>query len=138
MNLPAQRQLDPLTDGLLIVSSAERAVLYANPAARRMLPLTTGQPLAGQWLHNQISAIQRGYLKAPLIFEIDVPGPNGLSTPDQKQIQVTLLPSPLGNDFIALLKNITEQEMYENLPGNLVSMLDSAQHARQRESLARA
>ncbi|MEI7431159.1 MAG: ATP-binding protein [Betaproteobacteria bacterium] len=120
MNLNMQRLFDSLKDGLLIVSSDALEVLYANQAARTILPLTIGKPLSGAWMHSQINAIQRGYLKPPLTFEIDLPRQNQAA----EQIQVTLLSSPVGSDFIAVLKNITADQMYENVISNLAEMLD--------------
>jgi signal transduction histidine kinase len=131
MNPKMQRLFDSLKDGLLIVSPVNREIRYANQAARAMLPVTVGKPLSGGWMHSQISAIQRGYLKPPLIFEIDLPGPSQA----EDQVQVTLLPSPVGNDFIAILKNISDEQAYQNVISNLAEMLDCEFRGPMREFL---
>jgi signal transduction histidine kinase len=132
MNPKMQRLFDSLRDGLLIVSPVNREILYANQAAQAMLPVTIGKPLSGGWMHSQISAIQRGYLKPPLIFEIDLPG----QSQAEDQIQVTLLPSPVGDDFIAILKNVSDEQAYENVISNLAEMLDCEFREPMREFLA--
>ncbi|MEI7612587.1 MAG: hypothetical protein WCK63_06740 [Betaproteobacteria bacterium] len=131
MNPNMQHLFNSLKDGLLIVSPDEREVLYANEAARKILPLTIGKPLSGDWINSQITGFQRGYLKPPLTYEIS------LSRQDQptEQIQVTLLASPVGGDFIAVLNNITTDQMYENVIGNLAEMLDCDFRAPMQEFL---
>jgi signal transduction histidine kinase len=129
MNLNMQRLFDSLKDGILIISPVEYGVLYANQAARAMLPVSPGQPLLVEWMHSQISAIERGFLKPPLTFEISLPGLNSLSD----QIQVTLLPSPVGKDFVVILKNISDEQRYENVISNLAEMLDCEFHVPMRE-----
>lgn len=51
---------DRIKDALLLVASNGK-VLYANPAAHAILPLTIGDPVLGDWLGGQINAVQRGY-----------------------------------------------------------------------------
>ena len=131
MNPKMQRLFDSLKDGVLIVSPVGREVLYANQAAQAMLPVTIGKPLLGEWMHSQLSAIQRGYLKPPLIFVRGLPGQRQV----EDQIQVTLLPSPVGNDFVAILKNVSDEQAYENVISNLAEMLDCEFRGPMREFL---
>lgn len=126
-----QRLFDSLKDGLLILSPVASAVIYANQAARKMLPVTLGEPFSGVLMQSQIIAIQRGYLKTPLTFEIDLPGQNQPA----EQIQITLLPSPVGNDFVAILKKNTHEHIYENVINNFAEMLDCEFHDPMQEFL---
>ena len=120
MNLNMQSLFDNLSEGLLIISALECEVVYANQAAISMLPVVIGKPLAGGWMKSRVHAIQRGYIKPPHVFEPELPE----DQPAGDQIAVTLLRSPVGNDFIAILKNKTAERTYENVIKNLAEMLD--------------
>jgi len=110
---------DRMKDALLLVASSGK-VLYANPAAHAILTLTIGDPVPGDWLGGQINAVQRGYLKLPLIFEIDLPNPSGMAD----RVRVTLLPSPARGNLLVLLTRTNTDNLLENEIGNLADMLD--------------
>jgi|GEM_PF-1500325 len=118
MDQNIQLLFDRLRDALLLVSSTG-TVLYANPAAQAILSATVGKPLSIEWLRSQIIAVQRGYLKTPLTFEID------LSQEDEciDQVEVTLLPSPARSNFIMVMKSINAERLHANELGNLSEML---------------
>lgn len=119
MNRNIRLLFDNLKDGLLIVSPAG-VVQFANVTARALVQIAIGKPLAGEWLRSQLMAIERGYLNPPLTFDIAVPG----QTDAADCMQVTILPSPVGRDFVVLMKNLTAEQCYENVIGNLAEMLD--------------
>lgn len=131
MNRHMELLFDSLKEGLFMVAATGR-ILYANPAARAALPIVIGEPLPGEWLQNQITAIRKEYLKPPLRFEIDLLRDS--AHPDR--MQITLLPSPAGSDFIVLMQNITAEHLYENAIGNLAEMLDSEFRAPMKQFLA--
>jgi hypothetical protein len=119
MNRNIRILFDSLKDGLLIVAPGGE-VQFANVAARALVPIVIGKQLSGEWLRTQLMAIQRGYLKPPLTFDITVPGQ--IDAADR--MRVTILPSPIGQDFVVLMKNVTTEQRYENVIGNLAEMLD--------------
>jgi signal transduction histidine kinase len=109
---------DLLSDALLLVSSTG-VVLYANPAAQEIMPTTLGKPLSSDWLRSQITAVQRGYLKTPLTFDIDL----SHDAECTDQVQVTLLPSPARSNFIVVMKSVNAKRLHANELGNLSEML---------------
>lgn len=119
MNRNIRILFDNLKDGLLIVSPAGE-VQFANVAARSLVHVVIGKQLAGEWLRSQLMAIERGYLSPPLTFDLTVPG----QTDAADRMRVTILPSPIGRDFVILMKNITAEQRYENVISNLAEMLD--------------
>jgi signal transduction histidine kinase len=119
MNRNIRYLFDSIKDGLLIVSPGGE-VQFANLAARAIFPVTVGKQLQGEWLRSQLMAIERGYLKAPLSFDITVPG----QADAVDRMQITLLSSPIGKDFVVLMKNLTAEQLYENVINNLAEMLD--------------
>lgn len=120
MNRNMQSLFENLKDGLLIVSGSDARVLYANAAARSMQTFALGEPLTGDWLSRHIADIQHGYEQPPISFEIDLPTPGDAVD----RIRVTLVPSPVGSDFIVLLNNLTDAAAYDNVINNLAEMLD--------------
>jgi signal transduction histidine kinase len=113
------RQLfDNLDDGVAIVSP-EAILRYANKAALKVLPATLGEILPADNIRHQLQAARAGYVKLPLSVEIDAPG----HKIDPDRLRATLLPAPVGDDYVLLLSNITESQLYENTVGNLAEIL---------------
>jgi hypothetical protein len=115
-----QTLFDSLQDAILVVS-ANDMVAYANSAARKILPLTAGEPLSIESVQGQINAVKRGYLKPPLSFEIDLG-----TAPKAEQIRVTLLLSPIPSEFIVIMQKATAEKKYQNAISNLAEMIDSS------------
>ncbi|MEI7612031.1 MAG: PAS domain-containing protein [Betaproteobacteria bacterium] len=111
---------DCLSEGLLIISARSGNVTYANPTAISMLQISDISKFNGEWLDHQVIAIQRGYLKLPARFEIN--GPAVRAQPER--IQVTLVPSPLDSDIVAVMKDLTSEKSLENMVDNLAEVLD--------------
>lgn len=113
-----QLLFDRLNEGLLLISSVG-SVLYANPAAQEIMPTVSGEMLSTEWLLSQISAVQRGYLKLPLTFDVDLQREDA----SVDHVQVTLLASPARSNFIALIKNVSAEQQYANELDNFSEML---------------
>lgn len=111
---------DSLQDAILVVS-ANDVVVYFNSAAGAILPLTVGEPLPILSVQGQINAVKRGYLKAPLSFEIDLK--SGSKT---EHVRATLLLSPRPSEFIVIMQKATAEKMYQNAVSNLAEMIDSS------------
>jgi K+-sensing histidine kinase KdpD len=118
MDQNIQLLFDRLNEGILLVSS-NGVVLYANPAAEEIMPAVVGEMLSAEWLLNQISATQRGYLKLPQNFDVDLP--RGDSSADH--VQITLLASPARSNFIVVMKNVSAERQLANELGNLSEMI---------------
>jgi len=130
MNPNMHMLFDSLQDAILVVSANDR-VAYANSAARKVLPLTIGEPLSIESVQGQINAVKRGYLRPPLSFEIDLG-----TAPKAEQIRVTLLLSPKPSDFIVIMQKATAEIMYQNAIGNLAEMIDCSYDAPMERFLA--
>ncbi len=120
MNPHMKALFESLQEALLIVS-ATGETLYANPVAQEILQISAGANYSSEWLQSQIRAIHQGYLKLPLTFQVELPR----RSEHADQIQVTLLQSPAGSNFIVVMKNITAEQLYQNAVGNLAEMLHS-------------
>lgn len=109
---------DRLQEGLLLVSSGG-VVLYANPAAKEIMPVVAGEGLCAEWLLSRITAIQRGYVKLPQTFDVDLQR-GDMST---DHVQVTVLASPARSNFIVVMKNINAEWQHATEIGNLSEMI---------------
>lgn len=118
MNPHMKALFESLQEALLIVS-ATGETLYANPVAQEILQIPAGANYSSEWLQSQIRAIHQGYLKLPLTFQVELPR----RSEHADQMQVTLLQSPAGSNFILVMKNITAEQLYQNAVGNLAEML---------------
>ncbi len=119
MNENVRLLFDNLRDGLLIVTSSDLRILYANPAARQLakLDIANGAP---EWLSTRITAIQNGYLTLPLAFELH---PGDGNAPSHLTC-VTVLNSPVATDYIAILSRITATQDNRTAISNMAEMLD--------------
>lgn len=120
MNRNMRILFDNIKDGLLIVAGDDCRVVYANAAALTMQNFAIGEPLAGDWLSRHINDIRGGYRQPPISFELEL-APAG---EDADRLRATLVPSPVGSDFIVLLKNLSDESAYDNVISNLAEMLD--------------
>lgn len=120
MNPHMKALFESLQEALLIVS-ATGETLYANPVAQEILQISAGANYSTEWLQSQIRAIRQGYLKLPLTFQVELPR----RSEHADQMQVTLLQSPAGSNFILVMKNITAEQLYQNAVGNLAEMVHS-------------
>lgn len=118
MNRLMRQLFDNLDNGVAIISP-DATLRYANRAALKVLPGTLGEPLAADSIRHQLQAARAGYVKLPLSVEIDAPG----HKIDPDRLRATLLPAPVGDDYVLLLSNISETQLYENTVGNLAEIL---------------
>lgn len=131
MNPHMKALFESLQEALLIVS-ATGETLYANPVAQEILQISAGANYSTEWLQSQIRAIRQGYLKLPLTFQVELPR----RSEHADQMQVTLLQSPAGSNFILVMKNITAEQLYQNAVGNLAEMVHSEFGAPVKQFLA--
>ena len=117
INPNMQLLFEDLSDAFLIVTSAGE-VSYANPVALKVLPISIGEPLSIEWLQGQISAIKQGYLKPPITFEIELLDQIKTSN----QFKVSLLSSPTNGDFMIILREIKEENIYKTVVSNLAKI----------------
>ncbi len=117
MNLNMQKLFDTLRDGVAIVSP-ECVVRYANQIAGQSLGVVAGQPLPAENICHQIRAVAHGYVRLPITLEVDAPGQQH----QVDRLRVTLLQSPVGNDYLVVVHNLTEAQFYENTVRNLAEM----------------
>lgn len=120
MNTNMQKLFDSLRDGVAIVTPDAR-VRYVNGIAARHLGLAAGQALAAESLRHHIDAALRGYVKLPLTLEVDAPG----QARAIDRLRVSLLQSPVGEDYVLVVHNVTEAQFYENTVRNLAEILNA-------------
>lgn len=119
MNANMQKLFDSLRD-CVVIANDEGQVKYANRVAQKMLSIHSGQPLPGDSIRLQLKAARQGYLKLPITLEVDAPGQGG----EADHLRVTILESPVGNDYVIVLHNLTEAQFYENTTRNLAELLN--------------
>lgn len=118
MNLNMRKLFDSLRDGLVIVSP-DGLVRYANHVASQGLAPVVGKPLPSDAIRHQIRAAWQGYVKLPLTLEVDAPG----QSRDADRLRVTLMHSPVGEEYVVVVHNITESQFYENTINNLAEVM---------------
>lgn len=116
MNKNVRLLFDNLRDGLLIVSSSNLRILYANPAARQMAMLEAAD-VAPEWLSAQIDSIQNGYLTLPLTLDLSLGGGG-------HPMCVTVLNSPVATDYLVILGNATALRDHRTANSNTAEMID--------------
>ncbi len=118
MNPQMQDLFNTLRDGMIIVSP-EGMVRYANRAARRDIPFAEGA-LVSDDIRNQLRAASQGYVQLPVTMEVDTP--DGGNEADR--LRVTIVASPVGDDYVLVVHNVTEVRFYETAVSNLAEMMN--------------
>lgn len=118
MNKNVQLLFDNLRDGLLILSSASLRVIYENSAARQMVRLDVSDP-APEWLASRISAISNGDLQLPFTFDQHIPG----SDASDCLVCVTLLNSPVPDECIVIIRQVSEEPDIRRSVGNIAELI---------------
>ncbi len=119
MNQSMRKLFDSLRDGVVIVS-AEGLVRYANQAAVQGLSPIPGKLLPSESIRHQVRAAWQGYVKLPLTLEVDAPNQNR----EVDRLRVTLMQSPVGEDYVVVMHNVTEAQFYEHTVNNLAEILN--------------
>jgi signal transduction histidine kinase len=104
-------------DGVILVNPEGR-VRFANQAAGKLLGADPVKELPAT-LVRQVHAAHARYLNLPSTLEFDFP--ENAKEPDR--LQVTLIHSPVGEDYILALRNTTEAALYQNTVNNVFSIL---------------
>lgn len=122
MNENVRLLFDNLGDGLLIISSNDHRILYANSTARQLGKLDVGAPAPG-WLNAQAAPIREGLLKLPFTFEISLHGVDA----QNHRTRVTILNSPVATDYIVILSGATASSATQDddsMIGDVAEMLE--------------
>ena len=119
MNLLMQRLFDSLREGIAIVS-VDCEVRYTNQIARNILGMSQGRVVVPEVICQRVKGVLQGYATLPLTLEMDSPG----QAVEADHLRVTLLQSPVGQDLVVVLHNVSEAQFYEHTVRNLAQMLD--------------
>lgn len=114
-----QRLFDSLREGIAIVS-LDCEVRYTNQIARNILGMSQGRVVVPEVICQRVKGVLQGYAKLPLTLEMDMPG----QASEADHLRVTLLQSPVGQDLVVVLHNVSEAQFYEHTVRNLAQMLD--------------
>ncbi len=116
---PAIRNLfDQLGDALLIVGR-DGLVKFANRVAASMLNAVTGAPLPSPVLQRAVASAAGGHLELPHVVQFE----SGGSGAEADQLSATLMPSPVGTDFVLVMHNRTQESFYRTVVENLLGLV---------------
>jgi len=116
---PAIRNLfDQLGDALLIVGR-DGLVKFANRVAASMLNAVTGAPLPSPVLQRAVASAAGGHLDLPHVVQFE----SGGSGAEADQLSATLMPSPVGTDFVLVMHNRTQESFYRTVVENLLGLV---------------
>lgn len=115
---PQLKQLfDGLSDAVLMLS-AEGKVRFANDAARSMMGAQLGQPISSAVILKEIAAAKDGYTTLPKRLELEQKVGTAAG-----RLHATLLSSPLGKDYVVILRDESERSRYRNTLANLCEFI---------------
>lgn len=98
-------------DGVAVVSP-EGLVRYVNASGAEIIGAVPGRPLAHAKLTHAIEQLAKGYQTPPLRVPLEIDGSGQIAT------QATLLRSPVGTDFVIVLRDLVEENFYRTTLDN--------------------
>ncbi len=110
-----------LRDGVFVVA-ADGTVRFANDAANDLIPCEAGQALPNVTLRRLIALAGDGRLAVP--FSTDVELDEGVQVDDVDVIRAHLQRSPVTDDFVVVLHNVSESQFYGAGMSNFARMVD--------------
>lgn len=119
MNPRLQDLLHEVSDGLLVLAPDGR-IRFLNETGLRLFGQHPGEALREPVLLRLIESVRHGYTSTPSRTEIDAPGQ--ASRPDR--LRVTLLPSPAGEGYLLVARNVTEEQFYRSTIANLMDLIN--------------
>ncbi len=119
MSANLQILVDSIEEGLLIVSP-DGVVRLANQAATRHFPIILGKRLPAEEVLVQVAAAARGYVRLPLVFDIDSPVQVG----EKDRLHLKIIESPLGGGFLVLVRNVSEAARFQTIISNFANLMD--------------
>ncbi|HMV52964.1 MAG TPA: PAS domain-containing sensor histidine kinase [Rhodocyclaceae bacterium] len=98
-------------DGVAVVSP-EGLVRYVNASGAEIIGAMPGRPLVHAKLNHAIEQLAKGYQMPPLRVPLEVDGSGQIAT------QAILLRSPVGTDFVIVLRDLVEENFYRTTLDN--------------------
>lgn len=121
MNPQMQRLFQTVRDGVFIVSPAG-TVRFVNEAAACLVPCRTGDRLPNAALLRMIESAGAGVLRVPHSADIELD--DGALDGDADAVRAHLMRSPVGDDWVIVLHNVTEQQFYATGMMNFAKLVD--------------
>jgi NtrC-family two-component system sensor histidine kinase KinB len=116
-----QRLFQTVRDGVFIVSP-DGTVRFVNEAAACLMPCRAGSRLPNAALLRLIDSANAGHLRVPHSGEIELD--EGAMVVDVDTVRAHLLRSPVGEDYVVVLHNVTEEQFYATGMDNFARLVD--------------
>lgn len=120
MNPQMKRLFHTVRDGLFILSRTAE-VCFANEAALRLIPAQVGRPIPNADLARLVASANAGYTALPHAQDIEL-GADCLVA-DADVVRAHLMGSPVGDDLVVILHNLTEQQFFDTALANFGCLL---------------
>ncbi|MBV1777116.1 PAS domain-containing protein [Burkholderiaceae bacterium DAT-1] len=119
MNRSMQLLFDSLHDGVMVVGR-HGEMKYANQAARSIFGHDASSGLQHPAILRNLAGIESGYVALPVSLTLD--------REFERDLEAKLLPSPVGDDIMVVIRDDTDEHLYRTTIQNLMSLFHRVCH----------
>lgn len=118
MNPSMKLMFDSIADAVLVVGRDGR-VKFSNRSAASMLNAIVGEPVPAPVLARAVREVVGGYVSMPhkVLFTM------GENLADSDRLSAQLMPAPVGDDLVAVIRNETQAALYSTAIDNFLSLI---------------
>ena len=118
MNPSMKLMFDSIADAVLVIGRDGR-VRFSNRSAASMLNAIVGEPVPAPVLARAVREVVGGYVTMPhkVLFTM------GENLADSDRLSAQLMPAPVGDELVAVIRNETQAALYATAMDNFLALL---------------
>ncbi len=118
MNPAMKLMFDSIADAVLVIGRDGR-VKFGNHTAASMMNAVPGEVVPAGMLERAVHDAVAGYITLPHTIEFTL----GDNFADSDRLSAQLLPAPVGTDFVAVIRNLTQSAFYATVVDNFLALV---------------